>query len=431
MKKIGLFTLAATIALTYSCQQLPFQAVSNQSLQSNPIFRNFSTYKSEPTTKWTIMVHMAAENNLSAFGIGDMDEMAMGLTQAQSKDVNVIVLYDGTGTGDSAIYKLKPEGRDKIDDKGAVIPVNTHEVDSGSAKVAQDFFQWAIKTYPAQHYMIDIWDHGYGIFKDKPDLNKSIWTGMFKKIQNPASSFSSDKKGTQMETSDLIPILGTAAQTAGKKIDIFGFDACLMSHLELAYQVKDYCDIFVASEEEEPGAGWDYKSWLPSIGVSTINPVDVASSLVTSYGKFYHGGQRATLSAIDTKAVTSNLIPALNNLSVNLLKEWPNNKNAIIEARNAAQGFLNKDCKDIGSFLTNLKNSNISPAITQSANNSLSIYKKSILNVVHADDQNATGMVIYFPNPIFGYNTEYDSAKDILFAQHPSWGNFLKTFVKN
>jgi len=55
-----------------------------------------------PMKKWTFLVHLAADNNLYGFGLKDMSEMAYGLNSDQ---VNVVVLFDGSKTGDSAIYE--------------------------------------------------------------------------------------------------------------------------------------------------------------------------------------------------------------------------------------------------------------------------------------------------------------------------------------
>ena len=431
MKKLALLALASTIGLTFGCQQAPIQSMNSL---TNPALQDFSTYRAKTSAKWTIMVHMGAENNLNEFGFKDMDEMASGLNTKNIKDLNVIVLYDGMQKGDSQVFKLKPGGRDKVDDKGAIIPTSTHEVDSGSPKVANDFMQWAIKTYPAEHYMFDIWDHGAGIFKTAASSTKlKGWNGMFGSpaSQSPTASFGYDDNGTHMNTRDLTNILGAAAKTAGKKIDILGFDACLMGHLEIAYQVKDSVNILVGSEELEPGDGWDYKAWLSKINSTDLSAASVATTLVTTYGQFYNGGQDATLSATDINAVATNLVPALNNLADVLQKTLPGKKDAIGKARDAAQTFYNKNCRDIGSVINNIKKANISTEVNTAATAVLNAYKPVVLKEVHATSQkSATGMVMYFPAVTDTYNTEYDNVNEILFAQQPAWGNFLKTLLK-
>ena len=54
---------------------------------------------------------------------------------------------------------------------------------------------------------------------------------------------------------------------AGVKFDFVGFDACLMATYEMAAHMASYADYMVASEELEPGIGWNYQGWS-STGVT-------------------------------------------------------------------------------------------------------------------------------------------------------------------
>ncbi|MBQ6246137.1 MAG: hypothetical protein IJK04_04670, partial [Kiritimatiellae bacterium] len=50
----------------------------------------------------------------------------------------------------------------------------------------------------------------------------------------------------------------SACGSMGRKFDFVGFDACLMATLETANILATYADYMIASEETEPGTGWDY-----------------------------------------------------------------------------------------------------------------------------------------------------------------------------
>ena len=63
-----------------------------------------------------------------------------------------------------------------------------------------------------------------------------------------------------------MPELGKAlAKGLGgsKRLDLLGFDACLMSQLEVAYQVKDNAHVLLGAEESMPGFGLPYDRVLP------------------------------------------------------------------------------------------------------------------------------------------------------------------------
>ena len=53
----------------------------------------------------------------------------------------------------------------------------------------------------------------------------------------------------------------TASSEAGvDKLDLLGFDACLMATYEVASTLAPLADRMVASQELEPGHGWDYRA---------------------------------------------------------------------------------------------------------------------------------------------------------------------------
>ena len=67
---------------------------------------------------------------------------------------------------------------------------------------------------------------------------------------------------TEMRTAmDASPFAGG---DGGRKLDLIGFDACLMASLESMTVWSDYAEHYVGSEELEPGDGWDY-SFLKSL----------------------------------------------------------------------------------------------------------------------------------------------------------------------
>lgn len=366
--------------------------------------------------KWTVMVHLAADNNLYKFGLEDLNEMEAGITD----DVNVIVLFDGTKQGDSAVYEVKkdPAGKNATFVSTPItdlpfIPADK-EIDSGDVNVVKAFGEWAIAKYPAQHYMMGYWDHGSGIFRGGDFITKG---------------FGWDDNGTHLNTNDLSNLTPAFAKVAGQPIDVVGFDACLMAHAEIAYQMKGSAKYLVASEELEPGAGWDYAGWLKNV-TGTTTPAQMADALVKSYDASYGGRGDTTLSATSIDALTTKLVPAMNALSTALVAAMPAEKAAITAARTGTQGFYNRDCADIGSFAKQLLASNVSAGVKSAAQGVLEAVGATVTSEAHsASRPNSTGLVAYFPNATQAYNTKYDNPSLIAFANE-GWKDFLKAFTK-
>ena len=71
---------------------------------------------------------------------------------------------------------------------------------------------------------------------------------------------------------------------SGTHFDILGFDACLMASVEVATYMKGAADLMVASEETEPGHGWDYVTFFTYVGQNpTASALDVAKKVVDSF----------------------------------------------------------------------------------------------------------------------------------------------------
>lgn len=382
--------------------------------------------KSERGGTWNILVHMSAENNLYRFGLEDMNEMEAGLPADGS--VNVYVLFDGIKNGDSAIYKIKRDAQgmnrtlvsEIVDDGGFVIPASK-EIDSGDAEVGARFLTWAGKNLKADHTMIGYWDHGSGVFNNAP---------------NPITKgFGHDDRGSHMSTADISKLVGAFKAAAGKPLTIIGFDACLMAHGEIAYQAAGGADYLIASEELEPGKGWDYELWLNRVSkIQSKTPAAVGSALVESFHDSYQPGgsqssgrDETTLSMTDIRAFTQNVVPALDNFVTASTRSMDANKAAFQAARAKAQTFYNKDCADLGSFLKHVKSTTRDRSVTAAAMDLEKAYAASIVSERHITKFDATGLVLYFPTPTQRYNAVYDDASKIGFAR-TSWNTFLKAY---
>ncbi|MDO4403796.1 MAG: clostripain-related cysteine peptidase [Atopobiaceae bacterium] len=113
-----------------------------------------------------------------------------------------------------------------------------------------DFINWGRDNYPADRYMLALWDHGGGL----------------------SSGYGVDQVNKRTDVK--IPMLAVneicnAIAQSGMKFDIIGFDACLMQDLDVAAALEPYADYLLASEEVEGGFGWCYTS---AFGMLAENP---------------------------------------------------------------------------------------------------------------------------------------------------------------
>jgi len=133
-------------------------------------------------------------------GTNDLAEMtAAGSTE----NVNVIVTTGGTNKpGWKEIKRWKIEN-------GNQVPIDFTAADNDMANTQNltDFINWAIATYPADKYVLDLWNHGMDIRGYGHDENTD------QEMKIPALQAA---------------IANTDFVKAGNRFEIIGFDACLM-----------------------------------------------------------------------------------------------------------------------------------------------------------------------------------------------------------
>jgi hypothetical protein len=110
----------------------------------------------------------------------------------------------------------------------------------GKADTLADFLRWGLKEYPAAHVGLILWDHGSG----------SINGVCFDELADEESLY----------LKDIGSALGNVQGMLPRGFDFVGFDACLMATVETAAMLAPYAQYLIASQELEPGSGWDYEA---------------------------------------------------------------------------------------------------------------------------------------------------------------------------
>jgi hypothetical protein len=127
-------------------------------------------------------------------------------------------------------------------------------IDMGDPKVLTDFITWGQKTYKADKYVLILWDHGGGVLGG---------FGGHKSIGKPG--FASTMTVPQLKGA----VEAAVGNNPANQFELIGFDACLMASLEVAQAFKGTARYLAASQELEPGPGWD---WTPILNLIVDNP---------------------------------------------------------------------------------------------------------------------------------------------------------------
>ncbi|MGE5572044.1 MAG: clostripain-related cysteine peptidase [Bacteroidota bacterium] len=289
-RKDGVSPGTQTVSIVYE----PFR------LETRVIVRSGQVTTVNQTTgsllgKWTIMVYMCADNNLESAAIADMNELE---EVGSTSDVNILVQIDRAKGYDTSNYDwpttrryyITPDSNapgspdyDTIVSPMASWDENDTEVNMADPAELRDFVAWCMANYPAQHYVLVLWNHGDG------------WT-IWRSPRLATRAICVDDESGQALDVDQIRV----ALEGLPRLDIIGFDACLMQMAEVAYEVRGVADVAVGSEEVEPEGGWDYSRAFADVCADpyATSAWDVATAIVDSYIASYAPASGVTQSAL-------------------------------------------------------------------------------------------------------------------------------------
>ena len=191
-----------------------------------------------PKGSWTIFIYLCGSDLESEEGMAtaDLKEMKAASSKAGFR---FVVETGGAWEWQSGISARKNERY--LIENGAMTKV-AEKARSGMGQTATlaDFLQWGVGTYPAEKMGLILWDHGGG------------------SIQGVCFDEREDYDALTLR--ELDAALMSVRPQMTDNFSFIGFDACLMSTLETANILASYADYMIASEELEPGSGWDYES---------------------------------------------------------------------------------------------------------------------------------------------------------------------------
>jgi hypothetical protein len=315
--------------------------------------------------RWTVMVYMAADNDLESAAHSDLVEM---LKVGSSEALDIVVQFDSREERTLRHHvlpkKLQP----------AEPPMG--ETNAGDPAVLAGFIKWARARYPAQHYLLVIWNHGTGWEDVRADFDWSSIRSSRQTRELDNAIFASTVRAAHARVAGARAVgldatsrdfldneelrRGLSDGLAGDRLDVLGFDACLMGLVEIGYQLRDQACFMVASQELEPHYGWPYEGVLGGLRQNPeITPRELSRLIVRAYGEMgvrIRGATKYTQSALDLAQIgtTYKLVQAL---AGRLNADYPANlalRRAVHEAchsRRGAKRFRDKNVVDLYDWL--------------------------------------------------------------------------------
>ncbi|MBK9178063.1 MAG: hypothetical protein IPM45_00585 [Acidimicrobiales bacterium] len=350
----------------------------------------------ESGSGWTFLVYQIADTDLEPFALLDLMEMAQVGSQDGLNIVSLVDRAEGYAEGEvlnlpeftsSKLVEVAPGELVEKDDLG--------ELDMGDPATLADFIEYGVTNYPAEHYALVLWDHGAG------------WPGV-----GPDES-----SGDVLDLADLDQALADGLQRAGlASFDLLGFDACLMATYEVAATAQPYASYLLASQELEPGHGWDYASLQVLADDPSADAVTLGTALADGFlAQGVAEGQDAeiTLSLVDLSQVPA-LDEAVGGLSVDAAGDIATVAPALGAVRTRTLGFGANPDPTLDSYLTDL--GGLAKGLEESGGGSTgaaevlaALEDAVVYSVAGPATQAATGLSVYFPPTAEAANGDYQA----------------------
>lgn len=360
------------------------------------------------------MQYDIADSNLEPFMMDDLEELG-GIELNDS--FNVVAFVDrAAGHSDEPVLGIDNwEGAKVLHLQGegeAEVVQDLGPVNSGDPAVLATFIAQAMRAYPAQHFALVISDHGGG------------WRGI-----------GLDESSGQdfLDMTELGAGVQAGVEDYGvTRLDLLGFDACLMATYEVASTMVGTSDMMLASEENEPEHGWDYSAFRVLADDPSTTATELGQELMAGYEAQAEDAGTATnitLSLLDlTKlpAVTESLDAFAAATSSDMAEAAP----VVGEERSLNLSFGRNPDPDLDSFMTDL--SELTARIGAAAPDDVAALAESLTEAV--DDMvvsqvtgdttdDADGLAIYFPPEGTQQLVEYDQVEAAA-----TWKGFLDSY---
>lgn len=431
--------------------------------------------KNTPKKDWTFIVYIAADNDLRGFAARNIKQMA---DVGSNNNLNIVAQLDIRITGNKKItrrYYIEPNKILHVNSDDAA----SQKMDSGDPKTLVSCCKWAIENYPAKNYALILWNHGTGPIdpetnrivnpsalwslnpaSNKLELDRTVaFLDFINDIQNQKDYSPTneaclddpekgicwdDSTGNYLNNQKLDSALSEISRTflGGEKLNILGFDACLMATIEIADIAKRHAHVMVSSQEVELGAGWNYTKVLTPFKTGSPDQKSFAKHIVDAYHEEYskitNDYTHSAMNLEDTDKLISNV-----NIVAEILTECLKNQKSS-SVKNAIQASKNKQlCThfdepsyiDLHHFYSNLlanlkhfvllSGDQNKQLLAQALQDGQTLIKKFVIaNRVGKNLSLAQGVSIYFPD-----RRIHPSYRKTYFATQNKWFNFLTQYL--
>ncbi|MEN9562596.1 MAG: hypothetical protein RIR73_840 [Chloroflexota bacterium] len=358
-----------------------------------------------PQAKWTVMVYIAGDNNLEDYVVLDLENELGAI--GSSANVQVVALADrapgyDTSRGDWQGTKIYHVTQGMVADAASAVE-DWGERNTGDPQTLIDFVNWSKSNYPADHYALIFWGHGWN------------W--------HPGYVMEDDTNADTLDYQEqkaAIPSLGF--------IDVVGYDGCNMASIEILNLWHGHATALTGSQEY---VGWDGIEYDVVLAQLAANPNMTADQVAIATSQSAANDKTWSAVAVDNRYTA--LLNAVNDWSVALNNGLAANRKKYDRAfgatRSMWQAPMDKDLYDMAyEIKRNVTDTNIK-------NKSQAVMDAITAVILHERHVNAYsdvhGITIYHISSASGKDSNYIYYRSTIdFALQTGWDEFLDAYAK-
>ena len=365
--------------------------------------------------KWTVMVYMSGDNDLEGYVVPDIEEelAATGSTA----DVQVVALVDrgpgyDTSYGDwqtTEYFHVMPSPGMKADLAHADADwdaAHADELNMGNPQSLIDFVTWTRAHYPADHYALYFWGHGWN------------WRPGYVMRDDSSNEDSLDMKELEVA----LPSIGF--------IDMVAYDGCNMAAIEVQTLWHGHATALAHSEEYVYWEGVQYDQVLERL---TANPNMIADQLAITTSET--STEDKTWSAVAVDSRFGDLLTAVDEWSDALLAGLPQNRRQYSQAFQAAQSFWHaQNDKDLYDMAEEIDRVTTDSTLKRASRAVMQAVDEVVLHERHVSGPGYAGVhgiSIYYISKASQKDTDYSYYRNKLeFAAQTGWDDFLDMYAR-
>ncbi len=217
------------------------------------------------TARRTVLVYMAAENNLTRFATEDLEEMKTGSLKL-AEDQNLVIYVDKAGSLTTP-YIVRAKNGEMVD------TIFMKEALSADPTTLQDVIQYTREHFPAKSYGLLLWGHASGwLVSTKDSISRTRGSSILEPKAYGGATGNNSSSSSGNYWMNIVPMAKAIQNGMGSNHLSFIFgDCCSFGCLEVAYELRNVTDYVIGSPAEVPDMGAPFDLIVPDMFLETDN----------------------------------------------------------------------------------------------------------------------------------------------------------------